>query len=1117
MKIQKGIILLLAILFVRLVFTAPDVKADPPALFYLAPNDVTVLCPDANVDDKGTVTINDVGIEFTKLDRNGILALLGDDENNPLLSTTCTSGITDMSELFLNRSTFNQPIGSWDVSSVTNMTEMFRAATAFNQPIGDWDTSNVTSMQTMFGSAGSFNQAIGGWDTSSVTTMFYMFWVASNFDQPIGDWDTSSVTNMDGMFVSAASFNQNLSGWCVSLITSTPSFFDFGASAWVLPNSRPVWGTCPTFLLASNGVTITCVAANIGDKGFVGADEYTKLDRDGLDALLTANPNNPEFATTCTSGILDMSSLFQNRQTFNQPIGSWDVSSVTNMSNMFSEARAFNQDIGSWNVSSVTRMDGMFMVAFAFDRDIGSWNVSSVTDMVNMFNAAIAFNQDIGSWNVSSVTDMSNMFRDARVFNHDIGSWDVSSVTNMQFMFLRAMLFNQDIGSWDVSSVTGMQAMFNTTPFNQNIGSWDVSNVTQMVGMFRDNSAFNQDIGNWDVSSVTDMSNMFTNATAFNRDLRCWEVMQITNEPTGFGTFANKPIWGTRGHCLWTGSTDGDLNTGSNWAGNTVPPTNLPMIFENNSLVLATGTDFQNEVRVRSSGSLVIGSGVPVLFSGGITGGEEVTFQRDINSHSRWVGFSTPVSGAAFAGNDGLFNALWTQGFPGSDDPNASASSANVIFYDEASATFTAPGSNTIEAGKGYFIYVFERKDRDDENTALEFPLTTQLTGPENSFGAENRFTFSVSQESTDGWNLLGNPFAASLDWANGDWTKTGIDNFAYLWNPATGNYQVTTGGSDSPDNVEGITASNHIAPFQAFFVKANSAGPELSVPATARSVNAANAGLFSESPAPVFTLKLEAGGHESFTGFRFGEEYSQEFGHNDAYFLSPMATSFAYTYSVKGNNATMLNSLPLDMDEAVSFPIAAGAFADYQFYEGEATFSWPTFSNIPSGMVITLTDTHTGAVIDLREEQSYSFQMSAAGLMQKGAEVKNFRDLQADGSPVMSPMFAGERFVLTIDPEITTDIPTDGQLPAEFALHQNYPNPFNPATQIRYELPESAEVRLDVFNIQGQRVATLVNGQQNPGIHTVRFNGSALSSGVYLYRLQAGTKVLTQKMTLIK
>ncbi|MCC6476668.1 lamin tail domain-containing protein [bacterium] len=86
-----------------------------------------------------------------------------------------------------------------------------------------------------------------------------------------------------------------------------------------------------------------------------------------------------------------------------------------------------------------------------------------------------------------------------------------------------------------------------------------------------------------------------------------------------------------------------------------------------------------------------------------------------------------------------------------------------------------------------------------------------------------------------------------------------------------------------------------------------------------------------------------------------------------------------------------------------------------------------------------------------------------------------------------------------------------------EFALHQNYPNPFNPETQIRFDLAEASDVTLTIFNISGQEVATLVNSHLSSGAHTVSFDAANLTSGVYLYRLTAGSFTAQKKMVLLK
>jgi hypothetical protein len=89
--------------------------------------------------------------------------------------------------------------------------------------------------------------------------------------------------------------------------------------------------------------------------------------------------------------------------------------------------------------------------------------------------------------------------------------------------------------------------------------------------------------------------------------------------------------------------------------------------------------------------------------------------------------------------------------------------------------------------------------------------------------------------------------------------------------------------------------------------------------------------------------------------------------------------------------------------------------------------------------------------------------------------------------------------------------------VPVETALFQNYPNPFNPVTQVKFALAKTADVRLSVYNIAGQKVAELANGAKNAGYHTVDFDGSRFNSGVYYYSLEIEGKNITKKMLLTK
>ena len=94
---------------------------------------------------------------------------------------------------------------------------------------------------------------------------------------------------------------------------------------------------------------------------------------------------------------------------------------------------------------------------------------------------------------------------------------------------------------------------------------------------------------------------------------------------------------------------------------------------------------------------------------------------------------------------------------------------------------------------------------------------------------------------------------------------------------------------------------------------------------------------------------------------------------------------------------------------------------------------------------------------------------------------------------------------------------PEESIVPADYALVQNYPNPFNATTTINYQLPVSNYVKLQVYNLIGEKVATLVDSKQQAGYRSVLWDASKISSGLYFYKLTAGDFTQTRRMMLVK
>ncbi|MBN2780805.1 MAG: T9SS type A sorting domain-containing protein, partial [Candidatus Marinimicrobia bacterium] len=123
---------------------------------------------------------------------------------------------------------------------------------------------------------------------------------------------------------------------------------------------------------------------------------------------------------------------------------------------------------------------------------------------------------------------------------------------------------------------------------------------------------------------------------------------------------------------------------------------------------------------------------------------------------------------------------------------------------------------------------------------------------------------------------------------------------------------------------------------------------------------------------------------------------------------------------------------------------------------------------------------------------------------------------VDADTSDAVPEDYKNRIYFMDVTYDLT-GVENVADVPASFELEQNYPNPFNPVTTIAFDIHESGEYRMDVFNVLGQNVQTLFNGQKDAGRYEIELDGSRMSSGIYFYSLTGKGLSLTQKSVLLK
>ncbi|MDG5766029.1 T9SS type A sorting domain-containing protein [Balneolales bacterium ANBcel1] len=696
---------------------------------------------------------------------------------------------------------------------------------------------------------------------------------------------------------------------------------------------------------------------------------------------------------------------------------------------------------------------------------------------------------------------------------------------------------------------------------------------------------------------------------------------------------------------VWEGSVDDDWFNVSNWSTGTLPGTtsiitipdgtaNDPVI--SGSPALEVEIDDGGILSIKNNALLTVAAGPLFAIRDGaeisLEGNARILLESDVrylnlsdqnpllemrrrfDGQKGWRSVTSPLAtdfSDMFSGN------LVTQGFSGSDFDNLQP---NLMWWDESEAGTTqqgwrAPGSinEQVTAGRGYFHYLFDgagRLNRDGSSSGSvypdQLPVHMTVSGQEHPFNADggNRFDFTglsaterefqvdngvfVDSVGVDeGWNLVGNPTASALSWdADPGWVRSGIDNTIYIWDPAanggSGYYRVWNGVAGDPEIAGGL-----IAPFQAFWVKASGASPQLGFTNEAKTgsdrtfygkagqnlVTASEHRPTGDDAPQLLALKVVVAGMNARSWIMLSEEGRTGHDRYDAYLLEPLNDTWitAATSMKPGEAGKAINSLPNNLTGTLNLPFYAGAAENGQAYSGIFEISWERSANWNEDYTLILMDHEERHAVNMMEEQRYVVRHATTGSLMSDQVAGKRKDSDdhketAEGpadtagpdrntSPgvvfglpsriARTPGHDGAEQPATkagqgaaedekaghdtrtakavagqSQPRFSIVISTRGEmayLPDEPALLQNYPNPFNPSTSIPFTLPRSGQVRLEVFDLLGRRLATLIDGELSAGSHTVSWSAEHHASGVYIYRLVTEDGISTRKMTLVK
>jgi hypothetical protein len=459
----------------------------------------------------------------------------------------------------------------------------------------------------------------------------------------------------------------------------------------------------------------------------------------------------------------------------------------------------------------------------------------------------------------------------------------------------------------------------------------------------------------------------------------------------------------------------------------------------------------------------------------------------DITGTSGYRMLSSPVSGAVYGD---LLEELYTQGMTGSDNPGADA---NVWTWNNSWNALTDLATDNYTAGSGVLVYVFADTDYDGTD---DLPVTLTLNGTQNT----SPVTIATNEDS---WNLLGNPYGYSLSIQQLAADNSG-HGAVYIWDNTTNAYKTHNGTT-------GDIADGLIAPFQGFWSKADAGAASYTFSENSISSGTGTNYRTTTDDTPGSAIfSFHVGDYTSSTYLSFTPEGHINLDQADASRLLPMSSMEHLTSMIHESGKSLsINNLPLDLSSDISFPMDVMMLSPtedgYETQAEQVNLTWDV-TNLPAGITLELKNNITGQNINLTGYPSANINLPSKG----GFSMSE--DFMAT-----YPVVGDAYFTVSVNATLAGLGDDDIILPEQLVLHNAYPNPFNPSTLIRFDLLDANMVSLDIFDLNGKQVSSLINEYMIPGNHQISWNPGNLSSGVYIAKLSAGNTSLNQKITYIK